>query len=414
MKNSIIQCNLENKIVQSLLPEIKISCDFRKLNIDDIKKIKLYLDNKKLLPHLVSNYFNFLPKKELKLGKHKIKIKLELSNGRKEKYEYSFKVKPINTLYEHYYGIPHCHTAISTGKGKPLEALNHAYLNSLNYIIITDHYKGLKSSCSQNPFKSNWDRLKSDCTRFNKEHNDFLALYGYEMKGLSDGHMNVLFSKELISNLKNLDKLRDLDSINKDLILSINHPPKKVGELAFDSSLNNTIRLLEVCNGSPPFKYKRYYNTYFKMLDNGWKLAPINSQDNHLKNWGDTDNLTVVVAENLSEKSFIDAFKKRRIYSTESKSFKLEFLANGKWMGSTIAPINNDEINILIKAYDKINKITAVQLYSKNGKKVLDCSYNSNEVNLEKTIKATSKDWFVVKVTLEGNLYALSSAIYVR
>ncbi|SHH64017.1 CehA/McbA family metallohydrolase [Clostridium grantii] len=413
MKNTKITCNLENKIVDSLLPEIKISWNLRTLDLQQVKEIKLYLDNKRLFPKVDKNFFKFLPENELKIGKHKIKIKIQLSNGKKERYDFSFKVNTLDSPYNHYYGIPHCHTSISTGKGTPKEALTQAYDNALNFIIITDHYKGLKSNYSNNNSISNWDKLKDACFRFNKKHHDFLALYGYEIKGIVDNHINVLFSTELINNLKNLDRLKNLENIDKNIIVAINHPQKKISELKFNPSLNNTIRLLEVCNGSPPFKYKEYYNIYFKMLDHGWKLAPINSQDNHLKNWGNTDNLTVVLANRLSEKSFCNALKKRRTYSTESKSFKLEFIANDKWMGSTISPFNGDEVHIYIKACDKINKVTSIQLYSNNSKKIFDYSYNSNSVEINEKIKASSMDWFVVKVNLEGNLSALSSAIYV-
>ncbi len=40
---------------------------------------------------------------------------------------------------KYYYGIPHCHTEFSTGKGSPMEAYEYAYRDRLNFLFITDH-----------------------------------------------------------------------------------------------------------------------------------------------------------------------------------------------------------------------------------------------------------------------------------
>ena len=42
-----------------------------------------------------------------------------------------------------YYGIPHSHTSLSTGKSSPYESLEHARSNGLDFLIITDHNKYL-------------------------------------------------------------------------------------------------------------------------------------------------------------------------------------------------------------------------------------------------------------------------------
>ena len=40
---------------------------------------------------------------------------------------------------KYYYGIPHCHTAYSTGRGTPLDAFEYGKENDLDFMFITDY-----------------------------------------------------------------------------------------------------------------------------------------------------------------------------------------------------------------------------------------------------------------------------------
>lgn len=48
-----------------------------------------------------------------------------------------------------YYGIPHSHTSLSTGKSNPYESLEHARSNGLDFLIITDHNKYLSETIKE-------------------------------------------------------------------------------------------------------------------------------------------------------------------------------------------------------------------------------------------------------------------------
>lgn len=413
MKSDLVSCNLDGKTTEDVKPTINVKFYARNFSFKDLKKLKCYLDKKKITPQLLNNKLSYLPIKNLKKGIHKLKIRFKNKDSKKKEYSFRFTVGSSQREYSYFYGIPHSHTSYSSGKGTPLSAYKYASDQRLDFLMITDHFNDLKKMTNDSSSTTKWDKLKIQCKKFNKKQSKFLPLYGYEIKGYLGSHFNVLFSDDLISNLKNLKKLKEISTCNTNMMVSINHPSKKILKMDYDPQLDKIINLIEVGNGSPPNKYREYYDIYFKMLDIGWHLGAINSQDNHLENWGDTDNVTAVVTEKLSVNSFSEALKKRRVYSTESKSLKLKVLANNKWMGNSIPLSPQKDINIYIKAEDKHENIKKIEIYSNNGEIVFEQSYNSNIVELNKNFPSKSGDWFVVKVILSNNKSAISSAVYV-
>lgn len=413
MKSDLVSCNLDDKTIEDVKPNIKIEFRERNFNLKELKKLKCYLDKRKITPQLLNNELSYIPTKKLKKGIHKLKIQLKYTNGKKKEYSFRFKVSSSQREYSYFYGVPHSHTSYSSGKGTPLKAYKHAADKGLDFLIITDHFSALKQMTNSSSSTTKWDKLKIECKKFKKKQSKFLPLYGYEIKGYLGSHINVLFSDDLICNLKNLKKLKEVSTSNDNMIVSLNHPSKKILKMDYDPQLDKIINLIEVGNGSPPNKYREYHDIYFKMLDMGWHLGAVNSQDNHLENWGDTDNVTAVITDKLSANSFSEALKKRRVYSTESKSLKLKFLANKKWMGSSIPLSPQGDINIYIKAEDKHENIKKIEIYSNNGEIVFEQSYSSNIAELNENFPSKSGDWFVAKVILSSNKSAISSAVYV-
>ena len=86
--------------------------------------------------------------------------------------------------------------------------------------------------------------------------------------------------------------------------------------------LNKLITRSEVFNGNCDSKYTRHDKQYYHLLDQGWKLGAVNGQDNHKINFNNNSNLTVYIGNELSKKALIDAFRKHRTYSTESRYLK--------------------------------------------------------------------------------------------
>lgn len=319
--------------------------------------------------------------------------------------------------YKYLYGIPHCHTSLSTGKGSPKEALNYARNKGLDFLIITDH-----NSCLDETIKTKkktllkWDYLYKSIKKFNKKYDNFISLLGFEADTRAFGHINVINSKNFFKgSLKDIDKLY-LWAASNEPIISINHPQSSVEKVNLIPDINNYINTIEVGNGIFPSKqYHRYEKRYYKMLDMGWKLGAINSQDNHRLNFGDGDNLTVVLSKSRNADSLLEGLKNRRTYSTESRSLRMSFSINNGIMGEVLKSTEGEKLNFSITAEDKINKIEKLQVITQGGKiiKEIDLPPES-KVKYYFNLKASNEEsWYVVKLKMCEERYAISSPIFI-
>lgn len=335
---------------------------------------------------------------------------------KKKKYisEENFNEKNLNFFY----GIPHCHTGFSTGRGSPLEALEYGKNKNLDFMIITDHNKYLDEidSSSKNHL-TRWKISKSIIEKFNKKHENFIALLGFETKSSPWGHLNIINTSSFFNGVvKNLNSLALWLMMEGNSIVSINHPQSSIINLPSPSLYNKFINSIEVANGSYPNKYNKYYKNYFSMLDRGWKLSAINSQDNHRINFGDRENLTAIICSNkLTKESLIDSFKNGRTYSTESKTLKFYFKINDSFMGSTLYLKENDILNFYIYCEDSRYPIEKIYIYSNGGRLLKEVS-NLSLNNVKYMIKLPyiiENNWYVIKLKQKGKKEALSSPIYI-
>lgn len=318
--------------------------------------------------------------------------------------------------YNYYFGIPHAHTCYSTGQGTPTDAYEYAKGKKLDFLIVTDHCSRLNKSDSKDHI-TKWDKVKKESEDINKSHKNFLALSGFEISIKKCGDFNVINTQEIANR-----KINDINEFclwlknQKDVLVLINHPDDSIKNYENNDSLKKVANLIEVGNGCAPYKYNRKDKYYFNLLDKGWRIGAANGQDNHLKNWGDSDNLTVIVSYSLKKKDIIEALKSMRTYSTESRTLKLSFKCNDKWMGSTLDFHNDQSLNIEIRASDRINRINEIQIISCNSEivKSLKCGGEYKikwSIDLKNDI---SKKWYVVKV-IENNLkQAISSPIFIN
>ncbi|NYC28443.1 histidinol phosphatase-like PHP family hydrolase [Clostridium saccharobutylicum] len=267
-----------------------------------------------------------------------------------------------------YYGIPHAHCAFSTGKGTPMEAFDYARHNGLNFLILTDHNNYLtKPVRVKGNELSKWEAAKYLASRYNKKHDNFLAIIGFESKTNPFGDINIVNPNRFFTGTVNNFQLLTLWMLNNpSAFISINHPHKEIENLEYNPILNKLITSIEVGNGSHPNKYVRYEKYYYFLLDNGWKLGAINGQDNHRLNFGDDENLTCVVDTELTINSLINAFRNRRTYSTESSTLSMYFTINDNFMGNII-PFNNEYLQFSIFVHDSIHKISEIHIISAGG-----------------------------------------------
>ena len=336
--------------------------------------------------------------------------------SKKIKLQDDFSTNSLEDL-KFFYGIPHSHTAFSTGHGTPLEALTYGKQKGLDFIILTDHNSHLADIESKSKEKlTKWKISKLMIEKFTKKNSDFVALLGFESNSSPWGHLNIINSTSFFTG-----SIKDINSLflwllsEKNSLISINHPGSSALSLPSPSICNHFFTSIEVANGCLSHKYNKYYKLYFSMLDRGWKLSAINGQDNHKMNFGDSENLTVVVGYKLNSKNILDGFRFNRTYSTESRSLKFYFTINSSFMGETIYLNQGENLKFLVYAEDRVNYIDKISIYS-NGGRMLKEIKNLKLPKVQYMINLPylpENNWYVIKVTLFEKKEALSSPIYV-
>lgn len=399
---------LEYEKIKNRKPKIKVY-----LNSDNIRKnfknIKMYLDGESLKYKIKDKKIKYTPKRKLKRGRHCVKISVVFPKGETYDYAWYFIIEE-KEIMNYYFGNLHSHTSYSSGQGTPEEALNNAKNKGMDFWALTDHSSSLNTD-------EKWEQYRNVCSEFNKKHKNNLALFGKEISVKGLGHLN-LFNCDKVDKVKinKLDKLEKIINKYEDVILCINHPGKSVFNLKNEKHLNENICLIEVGNGSFGEKYNRYEKHYYGMLDQGWHLGAVNSQDNHKRDWGKWENLTVILAPKLNKKYIFEAIRKRRIYSTESNTMKLKFKLGEMWMGSVVKEYKKgDIIQFTVECEDKKIPIEKVQIIT-NGSVVLEeknimgykCAWKP-KVKLD-----TDNAWYVVKVIQKGGRMGISSPIIVK
>lgn len=316
-----------------------------------------------------------------------------------------------------FYGIPHAHTAFSTGKGSPLEAYEYAINRGLDFLIITDHNSYL---IHKTPIKdtllNSWRATNYYAQRIKRRYEHFLPIVGFEFKTDEFGDFNVVNSNTFFTgSIKDLNILPLWMLNNHDSFIAINHPHKYIDALKYSPILNKIITSIEVYNGTPPHKYTNHEKYYYNLLDKGWKLGAINGQDNHRINFGDSENLTCYVGNDLSKDSLIDAFRNHRTYSTESKTLKLFFTINDYYMGETLILKHSDKLKFNIFCEDSRFSIKELQIISNGGKSI--AKIDNLKINSLKYLyehEAQSESWFIVKVILSNDKVAVSSPVFLE
>lgn len=390
----------------------------------DLYSVRMFIDNKVVSAEVNSKGVGYSPRKEMDFGKHNVEVKFKLSDGEEGYIQWFFLLEKREAKYKFYFGNLHSHTSYSGGMGLPKDAYNHARKKSLDFLAITDHSKRLKGKGTIKNKKhlkdvrefDKWDASRYEAELLNKKHKKFLPLVGFELSTQFWGHLNIYNTSNYPDRkIKSLDMLYKWLNDKKNIIVGINHPNDRTSRIKYLKELDQFVNLIEVGNGAPPYKYVRSEGIYFKLLDDGWHLGAVNGQDNHKDNWGDNDNLTVVIAEKLTEKVFINALLSRRVYSTESRSLKLIVKANGHWMGSILNLSKDKNISFEINADDKKNPIRKIQIISNGARIIKEKEFNgSKKVKWNYTVESSNENtWYVVKVIHENDKWGISSAVFI-
>ena len=362
----------------------------------------------------------YTPRVPLGYGKYNIKVSFIYNNEIYTR-EWEFNIiKPLNNE-KYYFGITHCHTNYSTGRGTPKDAYMQGYNKHLNYMIITDHAKRLSRTTNILGNKNNkiqlscWDATTYYASYIRAQYKRFTPMQGYELGIAGLGHVNVYNTNGVCDRrVKTVSNLLEYLRQEPGAIICINHPSKKILNLPYIEELDKYIQLIEVGNGTGD-RYKRYTDIYFKMLDKGWHLGAVNGQDNHKSDWGEDDNLTGVIAQEGNGNHILEAMRERRVYSTEVRNAKLSFKINGYHMGSKINVEPTRKVEARIKFKSKSAPVIKVEVISNRGEVIESFNCREKKDGDFKIFlkKYEYEKWYVVRLIHIGNFETISSPIFI-
>ena len=254
----------------------------------------------------------------------------------------------------------------------PEQAFSYARDRGLDLLVASEHNHMYDGSDGTNP---NADPAKASAlyregraaaVRFSGANPDFLALYGLEWGVINKGgHLNIFNTPELLgweANAKGelladtLTPRNDYGALytlmrKRGWVGQFNHPSSGGQFVANGKALGYTadgdqaMVLCEVLNSTAfstnvsetETRRSNYEKACNKILEAGYHVAFSSNQDNHCANWGASyTNRTGVLVRSgtaLTETSFLEALRARRVFATMDKTSQLVLTANGRMMG---------------------------------------------------------------------------------
>jgi len=364
---------------------------------------------------VTSTGLTYTPPSDLAIGTHTVEVGVSDNAGNLKTLQWYFSIIEPLTTPNHYFGVPHSHTSYSDGALTPYDAFTYARdTANIDFLVISDHSNSLNAT--------EWADTLTQANAFT-EDGVFVGLRGFEYTHTADGHINVYNSDTYVSrNDSNYDTIPEfytwLKSQPDGVFAQFNHPFTLDDFLgfAYDSDVDKKMALQEVGNGSPPYSYATLEEAYIYALDKGWHVGATNGQDNHSANWGyPPNNLTGIVAENLTKQDVLDALMSMRTYSSEDRNLEVSYLANDYWMGSMIPIAGGETIHFTLEVNDPdaTDIISKIQIVTKGGQVVHEVPLSSQSYlgSYDYNFSGGGK-WFYLKIVEQDGDIAITAPIW--
>ncbi|MFL6676420.1 MAG: CehA/McbA family metallohydrolase [Massilia sp.] len=262
------------------------------------------------------------------------------------------------------------------GKYGPGAAFAYARGRGLDLLVASEHNHMYDGSDGSNPdadaaaAKARYHAGLATAARFSAANPGFLAVYALEWGVISNGgHLNIFNSAELLGWEQNArgELIADTRTPRSDYaalytlmksrgwVGQFNHPSYS-GQfvvngvsLGYSADGDEVMALCEVVNSTAfssnqaetETRRSNFEIACNKALEAGYHVAFSSNQDNHCANWGASyTNRTAVLVpagKPLTQASFIEALKARRVFATMDKGSQLVLTANGHMMGERFA-----------------------------------------------------------------------------
>ncbi|MBE6690972.1 MAG: hypothetical protein E7590_06780 [Ruminococcaceae bacterium] len=273
----------------------------------------------------------YRPQKPLAYGKHTFEVSLRDTLGNRTYRKVSFGICDGSKM-ECYRGEVHCHTLESDGLGSPADAFTYARdEGKVDYFAVTDHshYLTLEEMRAQRRVAEGFN-----------VNGKYATTHGFEMTWnyMSGfwGHMNVLNTDWITPYHEEIDlyTFYDMLTADPDAIGMFNHPCDTWGMFddfdVWTKERDEKMCLAEIRGGG-------FDRGYTLMLSKGWHAAPVANEDNHAANWTTATTTTgYVLAPSLTRENVLEAFRRRRTYTTCDNTMQIRYRVNGEWMGSRL------------------------------------------------------------------------------
>ncbi|MFD0826992.1 lamin tail domain-containing protein [Neobacillus sp. M.A.Huq-85] len=405
----------------------------------DETSVKFTFDDKEITAPdatISKTQVKYTPTEDLALGTHTVSVTATDVKGNSNSKEWTFEIVPRFTGGHHYRGTTHNHTAIShDAAGTPEDALKAGKAHHYDWFAFSDHSHDIdptligqdtvdRNGMQERKGGEQWQLEKDLAKQYTTS--DYVVFPAFEMTSTTWGHSNIFGTDNFIDRKINSGQYQDLNQYYAwvmtydDIVGQFNHPDMSANAFnnfkPYNKEVDRLFTMLEVGNGSGHYGYANAEAKFFSALDLGWHVAPTYGEDNHEGTWGQTNQRTVIVADDLSQDSLMRSMRNMRVYMEEDPNFTLDVLANGYYMGSTVdrktlkfdikgsdlvAEAHNDsDYNYLPTSYKSDDRIKSVELITSGGKVVDSISPMEKEFSWKPEYTVSSgQQWFVVKVT---------------
>ena len=335
--------------------------------------------------------------------------------------------------FQLFFGQLHAHTTLSDGAGEVEEAFAWARdIAGNDFFAVTDHSNWFDNNRSGNLHDGSNSQMwrRGQRAAYEATTDYFVGLMGFEMTWANGiGHINTFNTDGFISreqpefNHRQLGLQRYYEALKEvpDSISQFNHPGRSFGDFDdfahFDPEIAELITLIEVGSGELAVGSSGYFRSheYFtRALDRGWFLGPTANQDNHQGNFGNSNSIrTVILADELTEESVLDALRNRRVYATETEDFELHFSLDGHIKGTILEPDDVDGTVELVVEMNSPNMEIGTVKVIVDGGLVLDYTFIDETAGTAIFNLPSDYSYYYIKIIQPNGHITVSAPVWV-
>ncbi len=286
-----------------------------------------------------------------------------------------------STLPSLFWGDLHGHSQLSDGTGTPEDYFSYARdIAALDVVALTDHdHWGLRP-LSLHP--EMWAEIREQVERFHAPER-FITLLGYEWTSWLYGHRHVLYFAGDGAVLSSVDPATETPqqlwaALQGQEALTFAHhsaggpiatdwtiPPDPVLEPV--TEIVSVHGSSEAADSPAPIYDAVPGNFVREALGRGYVLGFIGSGDGHDGHPGlaglaaASGGLAALWAEELTREAVLEALRARRVYATNGPRILLQASLDGRPAGSTVAPTQAAELDLLVVAPEILDHVDLVR-----------------------------------------------------